>query len=308
MKHAFVVSCNFKYLPSLAATLNSVKLYGTCAEFIIAHDDTITKDLRDAFINSFSFKITWVDMSTLLSQVTIRSVIQPNPFWLAPWILGAQIIDNYDSIAILQADEFLLNNVDIYFKIAALTDIVIATEYTCIYREFEELPFGTTRSITNRGEYALYDQLVFMNKTHKQILIDVYSAQCIDAWKQEAQDPMCALNQACATYLDKSKVLGLDSNTWCADRSEWDSCFVWDNTSYKLYNSNHVRINAVHCRPWQQEVLQASIDLAKKEGEYYREKYENGVHNFNLLKDLQLWFNSMTLVTSNLEYYKGKYE
>ena len=308
MKHTFVVACNYTYLPSLAATINAAKLYKNHAEFTIAHDDTINEEVRKAFTDSFPFKINWVDMSTLLSQVTITSVIQPNPFWLAPWILGAQVIDSYDSICILQADEFLLVNVDNLFKIAAQTDIVIATEYTCVRKEFEELPFGTTKSITNRGEYALYDQLVFMNKTHKQILIDVYEAQCIDPWKQEAQDPMCALNQACTTHLTIDKVLGLEANIWCTDRGEWEYRLYWDSNTLKLYNNNNIRINGIHCRPWQNAVIQHGVDMAKKEGEYYREKYENGVHNFNLLKDLQLWFNSQTPITKELKYYTGKYE
>ena len=308
MRHTFVVSCNYDYLISLTATLNAAKFYGTTAEFSIAYDNDIPKDLQNSISDSFPFKINWYPIDELFSSVTITAKTKPSRFWVSTWVLAAKLIDDYDSIAILQADEFLLVNVNNLFKIAAQTDIVIATEYTCVSKEFEELPFGTTKSITARAEYALYDQLVFMNKTHKQILIDVYEAQCIDAWKEEAQDPMCALNQACATHLTVDQVLGLEANIWCTDRGEWEYRLCWDSRIFKLYNDRNIRINGIHCRPWQNAVIQHGVNMAREKGEYYRERYENGVHNFNLLKDLQAWFNSKTPITKELKFYTDKYE
>lgn len=309
MKFSFVVSCNLPYIYSLSATLNAAKFYDTSAEFSIAYDEDISPSLRDSISKSFPFVINWYSLESLIKTVNITSKIYPNRFWLGTWILASNIVDKYDSIAILQADECLLNNVNNLFYIAAKTDVVIATEYTCVSREFEELPFGSIKSIYDRSMYAIYDQLVFLNKNYKNILIDVYKAQCVDPWSDiaiEAQDPLCALNQACATYLKPEKVLGLDAQTWAWDNWHWKSKLIWNNTTKKLYNDRNIRINAFHCRPWQYSIVQHGINMEKNAGNI--ESYEIGCHNFNLMKDIQIWLNNQTPITSQLEHFSGIYK
>lgn len=303
-KHTFVVSCDMTYLFGLAATINAARFYGTDARFCIAYHESIPADLRIKL--SAEFDILWYPMSELLKKVVIKGKNNPNPFWLAPWILGEQIIDEYGSICILQADEFLLNNVNIYFEIAEKLDVVVAAEYTINPTEFEDLPFGTDKSIWDRGQYAIFDQLVFLNKKYKQILTESYMVQCEDPWKGEADHPMCGLNQACCKYLTKDKVLGLDAHTWCWDRDEWSFRIEWDAKNNKLFNERKIRMNGLHTRPWQQGLVQSAVDKVKESGD--ARALDIGTHNFNLEKDLQVWFNSMTPVTKQLEYFAGRYE
>jgi len=305
IKYTFVVTCSNGYLFGLNATMNAAKFFGTSAEFTIISDD-IPEDIRNIYKDSFPFKVNWVNTEDVIKDLKITSKYAPFRFWIQSWILGSQIIDSYDSICILQADEFLCTGVNNLFKIAALTDIVIATEYTSSWVEFEALPFGTKQSIWNRSQYALYDQLVFLNKTHKQILIDTYEQQCIDPWRDEAQQPMCALNQACATHLTREQVMGLDAHTWAWDSDTCDFKLLFDEHRRKFYNERKTIVSGVHNRWWQNGVAHSQLDFQRGRGEEGRRQYEIGAHNCNLIRDVMVQFNEMTPETKNTNYYQGE--
>lgn len=307
MKYTFVVTCNSGYLFGLNATINAAKFFGTGADFTIISDD-ITEDIRNKYKDAFPFKVNWVDMEDILKGLKITSKYSPYRFWITSWILGARIIDDYDSICILQADEFLCTGVNNLFKIAALTDIVIATEYTSSWVEFEALPFGTTKSIWNRSQYALYDQLVFLNKKYKQILIDTYEQQCVDPWRDEAQQPMCALNQACATYLTIDKVMGLDAHLWAWDSDICDFRLLFDGQRMKFYNERKIIVNGIHNRWWQNGVAHSQLDFQKSRGEEGRRQYDIGRHNCSLVRNVMCQFNDMTPETKNTNYFQGEIE
>jgi len=304
MKHTFVVACNDSYLFGLNATMNAAKFFGTNAEFTVAYEG-ISDDVRKTYSDAFPFKVNWVFLPELLKDLKVTAKNFPAPYWIAPWILGARIIDDYDSICIIQADEFLAVNVNNLFKIAALTDIVIATEYTSSCVEFEDLPFGTTKSIWNRSQYALYDQLVFLNKTHKNILIDTYEQQCVDPWRDEGQQPMCALNQACATHLTSDKVMGLDAHTWAWDMDTCSFRLTCEGRAMKFWNERKIRVNGIHNRWWQHGIGLSYLNVQRSyQEEEGIKQYEVGIHNCNLVRDVMAQFNEMTPTTKNTNYYR----
>jgi len=300
MKYTFVVSVSRGFLFALNCTLNAAKYFGTTAEFHIIYDD-VDKETRDVYTNSFPFKVTWHPLMDLYNQLPITATKHvPCKFWVTPWFLASKLLDEYDSICILQADEFLMTNVDSLFKMVAGSDVVICTEYHVGF-EAEDLPFGTTHSILNRGHYALYDQLVFCGKASKQVLIDTYTQQCVERWDEsnqsEAHDPLCALNQACATHLNKGRIFGLDCNTWTWDRGAWSRRKLRYDVGRKAIYDEDVRVHAMHTKWWLNGIIPSAI-----ERETNIITKEIIAHNYNIERAIMVDFNEMTPTTKNEEY------
>lgn len=303
MKHAFVLSANDSYIFGLNATMNAMKYFGTNADFFIAYWN-IPEDYRKRCENAFPFKVTWIPMLDILACRNVTAKVAPCQYWVVPWVLGSQIIDDYDSICITQADEFLCANVNNYFRVAALADMVIATEYTSTWIEFEDLPFGTDKSIWNRCQYALYDQLVFLNKKYKQILIDTARQQEVDGWKDEAQHPMCALNQACAKYLTRDNVIGLDAHLWAWDMDTCEFKLHFDHNTNKVWNERKCRVMGIHNRWWWQGRGETELKFQKSKGDAGKLNYEIGRENYNNIRAFMAKFNDMTPETKWTQYYK----
>jgi hypothetical protein len=300
MKYTFVVSVSYAYLFALNCTINAAKYFGTTADFNIIYDDDITQEIRDAYTDAFPFKIIWHPLHPLYNSLSIKTSKPPSRFWSTPWLLASQLLDEYDSICILQADEMLMTNVDSLFRIATKSDVVIATEYH-VGLEAEELPFGTTRTILHRGYYALYDQLVFMGKSNKQILIDTYTQQCVEPWIIESQtevhDPLCAFNQACTTHLSKDRIFGLDCNTWTWDKGAWSRRKLRYDVGRKQLYDEDVRLHGMHTKWWLNGIIPSAI-----ERETNIITKEIIAHNYNIEREFMLDFNEMTPATRNNEY------
>lgn len=306
MKYTFVVPVSRAFLFALNCTINAAKYFGTTAEFNIIYDD-IDQEIRDSYSNSFPFKIRWYPLMELYNKLPITATKHiPSKFWVTPWFLASRLLDEYDSVCILQADEFLMTNVDSLFKMVANSDVVVATEYHVGY-EAEDLPFGTTHSILNRERYSLYDQLVFCGKANKQILIDTYTQQCVERWdesnRSEAHDPLCALNQACATYLDKIKIYGLDCNTWTWDKGAWSRRKLRYDVGRKALYDEDVRLHAMHTKWWLNGIIPAAL-----ERETDINSKEIIAHNYNIEREIMVVFNEMTPATKNESYDKTPFK
>jgi len=296
MKHTFVVSTSYAYLFALNCTINAAKYFGTTADFHIIYADDITPEMRDAYNDAFPFKIFWHPIEPLYQSLPFTAAIRrPSKFWSTPWLLASQLLDEYDSICILQSDEMLMTNVNSLFRMAAMSDVLIAAEYH-VGLEAEDLPFGTTKSILHRGYYSFYDQLVFVGRANKQILVDTYTQQCMERWTTEPQteidDPLCAFNQACATHLTKERVFGLDSPTWTYDNGGWSRRKLRYDPSKKALFDVDIRLHGMHTKWWLNGIIPSAI-----ERELYPETKEIIAHNYNLERELMVDFNEMTPAT-----------
>ena len=252
MKYTFVSSINSPFLFGINCTMNAAKFLGTNADFSIAYDNDISKEVRDSYNDQFPFKINWFPLQEIYDSLEKNGPEKPSRFWVTPWVLAEKLLDEYDSICILQGDEFLMANVNSFFKTAALTDIVVAAEYHTGV-EFEDLIFGDTKSILDTVGYALYDQLVFCGRANKQILIDTYKQQCV-GWPGRtdhlAQDPLTALNQACTRHLSSDRVIGLDGHTWTWDYGAWSRYRInYDRRRHRIID-REVRIHGWHSKWW----------------------------------------------------------
>ena len=310
MRFTFVSAVSAGFLFGLNCSMNMAKYLGTNADFNIIYDNDITQEQRDAYNGSFPFQIKWYPIQEVFNSIPITATLhQPSRFWVTPWVLASRLLDEYDAICILQGDEFLMANVNSLFRVAALTDIVIAAEYHTRV-EFEDLPFGQNKSILDTVGYALYDQLVFCGKANRQILIDTYQQQCRDCppgrkdflW----QDPLTALNQACANHLNKDRVIGLDGHTWTYDYGAWCRYeLVYDRATHRIFD-REVRLHGWHSKWFAEGVVTAAINREREAGNF--ETANIIAHNYNLQRDIMVHFNEMTPATKNDNYTKEKWE
>lgn len=310
MKYSFVVSVSGGFLFPLNCTINAMKYVGTNADFNIIYNGT-PKEIRDAYTNAFPFKIIWHPLEDLWNSLQITAKVQPNPYWVTTWYLASKLIDEYDAIAILQADEFLMTNINSLFKMTAKTDVLVATEYTLNPTEVEDLPFGTIKSLHDRGEYALYDQLVICGKANKQIFIDTYQQQCAEPWENnfpshEIQDPLCALNQAVSTHLSPDRVFGLDAQVWAYDDYHFYFKLLYNSNLKRLYNDRKIRLHGIHTKVWHGGVINYAISGFKRTGQL--DKAELLIHNYTLERNAMLEYNEMTPATKNNQCTEEKFE
>jgi len=309
MKYTFVVSTDSLYLFALTCTMNVAKYLGMQADFHIIYDN-ISEEVRNLYTDSYPFQIVWHPILPLYQSLEVHATKHvPSRFWTTPWLLASQLLDSYDSICVLQSDEFLMTNVTNFFRVAALTDSVIATEYH-VGIEAENLPFGTVNSIFHRGDYAFYDQLVFCGKANKRILIDTYKGQCEDLSTEreisETNDPLCTFNQACSTHLSPDKVIGLDCHMWTWDRGAWSRYKVWHDTTNKKLYDREIRIHGMHTQWWKDGIVTSAIRREREAGNH--ETADIIAHNYNAERDIMVSFNELTPKTKNNYYTKEKFE
>ena len=306
MRHTFVSAISAGFLFGLNCSINAAKYLKTNADFCIIYDEDITKEQRDAYEGAFPFKIRWFPMKEIWDSIEITATKhQPSRFWVTPWVLASRLLDEYDSICILQGDEFLMSNVNSFFKVAAMTDIVVAVEYHTGV-EFEDLHFGSEESVLNNVGYALYDQLVFCGKANRQILIDTYQQQCIDGPQDRKdflyQDPLTALNQACAKHLAIDRVIGLDDHTWAWDYGAWSRHKLnYDRAHHRIYD-REIRLHGWHSKWWFEGIVTSAIKREREAGMI--ETAEIIAHNYNTERDIMVHFNEMTPATKNDNYTK----
>ena len=301
-KYSFVSTCSLDYLFALNCTMNAAKFYGTNADFNIAYDESITEDIRNKYNDAFPFKVIWHPLDALLGDTGISFSQVMTKYWIAQWILASFIVDKYDSICILQADEFLVNNVNPYFKIAAHLDMVVASEWTCSSQEFEDMKFGEPQSPEDVGDVILFDQLVFVGKSNRQVLIDTWKQQVapFGAEVKQVHHPMPSLCRACKKNLNKDKVLGLDAHAWCWDRDDFDYKIFW--TGDRFMNERKIRVNGVHTKVWKEGQDQTALDRMRGDP-----KFETGIHNFTTIKDTMIHFNKMTPSVEVDQYCKERF-
>lgn len=310
MRHTFVSSISAGFLFGINCSINVAKYLGTNADFCIIYDDDITLEQRKAYEGAFPFEIRWFPMKEIWDSINISATkYQPSRFWVTPWVLASRLLDEYDSICILQGDEFLMANVNNYFRIVALTDIVVAAEYHTGV-EFEDLHFGNKESVLNNVGYALYDQLVFCGKANRQILIDTYQQQCVDGpadkWGHLYQDPLTALNQACANHLNIDRVLGLDGHTWTWDYGAWSRHkLIYDRARHRIYD-REIRLHGWHSKWWHEGIVTSAIKREKEGGAF--ETAGIIAHNYNTEREIMVFFNEMTPATKCDIYTKEKFE
>jgi len=285
-EYAFVVSCNKAYQFGMMATMNAQMAAGTRADWEIAYEG-FDEEERSAINSAFPFDINWTPVNELMKEIVDnRTKKEPfNRFWLAYWLLARKVLreKKYKAVCVIQADTFILINLNPYFKMCSRAGLFITSEYPFSGLNAEELPFGDDKAIWDRHQCAIFDSTNFLNQDHIGIADDTIRFQCEDAFKGEADHSVIALNRAVVKNCSKDEVLRLERHTWVFD-SSWGNVPLRRNGN-KVLNNLGIQINAWHGRWWHkgrgiaelksregdpsQAILSGNIELANEIMEMY---------------------------------------
>lgn len=134
MRYAFIVSACKKYVPELAALLNSLEAIGNKHDvFVIGYE--LPPELTSGF-GLLSYKVNFYDIPEAEARQFggESEILCRKRFWYA-----AEWGKDYDAVCVLDADMWFVRPVDQFFEIAAMTGMLLGAtlEQKRIYGEIE---------------------------------------------------------------------------------------------------------------------------------------------------------------------------
>jgi hypothetical protein len=278
-KYAFVVSCNPGYGFGMLSTMGSQYFFKTDADWEIAYEG-YTDEQRREISDLFPFNVNWTPIADLMIAVQDKRSHPSEPlnrFWLAYWLLAHRLLieKKYDAVCVIQADQFVAINLDVYFK-AAAAGIFISTEYAFTYINAEDLPFGDDKAIWDRGMCGIFDGVNFLSQRDADLAMDTVRFQAEDSFKGEANHSVIALNRSACRHCTKDRILRLDRHTWMFD-SSWGTVPLHLHGD-RIYNDRMIQINGWHGRWWQDGRKASELDRCSAE---VRPVLENNINLVN---------------------------
>ena len=309
--YAIIVSCTPGYGFGMISTMNAQNYFKTDADWEIAYEG-FSDEYREKVSNAFPFNVNWTPVSKLMEEIIDRRTDRSatiDRMWLAYWLLAHKVLKEkkYKAVCVIQADEFVFVNLDVYFKMAE-AGFLINSEYPFNFFRADELPFGSDLNIWDRSTAAIFDGINFIGQEYAQLPWDIVNFQIEDSFRGEANHSVIALNRSVCRHGKKGKVLSLEGRLWVCDS-------IWPYTKLyairdKVYNSLQIQLNAWHCRWWQ---------IGRAEGEWRSSKsllqvennkesiifWDNNEHNYNFTRNFMARFNDMRPDIKSEEYTKG---
>lgn len=300
----------------MISTINAQNYYGTDADFEIGYEG-FTPEYRDLVSRSFRFNVNWTPISELMVDLNDRRSDRSAPinrYWVGYWLLAARLLreKKYKAVCVIQADQFVFTNLDVYFKIAE-AGFLLSSEFDQNCLTVDDLAFGDERAIWDRSQCPVFDSVNFIGQEHAQFPADIVHYQEEDPFRGEASHSVIALNRALCKHGSRGKVLGLDGRTWCGDRDWHTSRLAFAGRRQdKIVNGSGLIFKAWHCRWWQPGRVQGEFMAAKlayrnaPDKRDFVVKYGVSEHNYNVVKSFMERFNNMTPAVKSEEYVKGE--
>jgi hypothetical protein len=244
--YAFVVTCNPGYEFGLRATIGAQKYFGTDADWEVAYD-YFTDEQRGKYPSN----VHWTPIEELTSQVVDNRTdksCQLERYWIGYWLLAHRLLKEkkYKAICVTQADQFTFTNLDNFFKIAEGRKMV--STYYPFTNIGVNLPYGDDKAIWNRCQCGLFDSLNFISERHVDLVADIVNMQAEDAFRDESNHSVIALNRSVCRHLKYGDVVGLHGDSWVCDN-------LWGRGSFELMGDavflGPVQMFGWHQRWWQ---------------------------------------------------------
>jgi len=307
--YAFIVGSSNAYSFGLISTMNAQNYFKTNADWEIVHDDLWDPRHRERITEAFPFNVNWYRLDTLISEyknsfVDKRSN-QAYPM-LDPWfpvsLLARKLLKEgkYKSVCLLQADQFVFANLDIYFKISE-SGIFISGEFPFSFAKVQDMPFGNDKGIWDRSMCAAFDSINFSGYQYSEVFFDLVNFQTEDPFKGEATHPMICHNRSICKHVPKDRILGLDRYLWVCDSIWAETLLRIGPTGDTIFNSIGQQLYGWHCRWWQEGRIASELDIHKNSKDVI-DKIE---YNYNLVKSFMEKFNNMIPEISSDVYEKG---
>ena len=263
-KFAFVVTCNPAYEFGLKATMGAQRYFGTDADWEVGYD-YFTDEQRAAY----PANVHWTHLKEL--AVTDRRTDRScplNEYWIGYWMLAYKLLTEgkYERVCVTQADQFTFVNLDNYF----LQSKMVSTYYP-FSNIGVNLPYGDDLAIWNRCQCGLFDSLNFVSHRHTDLVRDIINMQTEDAFKDEANHSVIALNRSVCRHLKYGDVIGLHGDEWVCDnlwgrgkmRVEGDKVFMGD-----------AQMKGWHNRWWQPGRQEGELEQNPTTKDIQRHNYE----------------------------------
>lgn len=289
MKYAFTVTASSGYMFGINATINACKHFGNNADFYIAYHTSVTKEVRDSYKDAFPFKVEFVPMEDF-----------GNNFFASKYALVDLIKDKYESVCVLDGDQFICSNVNEYFELAAQGKFITET-WRNPQSVKHAIPFGRPNDLVSFYNSFLADLSVFFSPKH-------YPNFATDWYKQtmkgggEINHPFVVMNRLICRDVLRDNLIELFCDLWLFDSIYWQDKLTRNDDL--LFNAKGMRINAIHNRWWQLGRAEAELVNSLKCNNIPQSLI--GEHNMNLIKEYMEYFNDMTPQTKNNNYLKGK--
>jgi hypothetical protein len=316
--YAIVTGSSNAYSFSVIATMNAQNYFGTNADWEVIYDNEWDPAHRGRISNAFPFNVNWHSLDDLYKE--IKSVVidrrTDKSFPIDPWyaysFLAKKLLQEgkYKAVCVLQGDQFVFVNLDIYFKIAE-SGIMVTGEAPFSFVEAKDLPFGNDKAVTDRSMCGAFDSINFYSPQHSEIFTDLINFQLEDIFKGESNHPVTCHNRSICKNVKKGGILGLDRTTWVGDCTWGESKLFVHEPSNRVFNSSLVKINGWHTKWWKEGLIAAQWSSSKqliidnKDRPDFMRSFENLEHNFNLVKSFMEKFNNMIPEISSNVYQKG---
>ena len=296
--------------------MNAQEHFGTNADWEIAYQD-FPEHYRERITKAFpKISVNWTPIGDLMKDVIDNRTDQRgrlNEYWLAYWLLAYKVLTErkYKAVCVIQADQFVFVNLDVYFNIAHAGILVLA-EYPFGFKKAEDLELGDDRFITHRGLIGIFDSINFLSQEYSPIAIDTVLLQAEDAFAMESNHSVTTFNRAVCRHGKKGNILGLDGRLWVADSIWGESKLYLDPNMLRIHNESKNRMRGWHSRWWQEgraqsEWLRAKDFISKYPGnKEFLIQMDILEHNFNLVKSFMEGFNAMKPEIASPFFLKGE--
>ena len=298
-KFAIVTTVSDGYMFALNANFNTNKHYGTNADYHVIYHDAMSKDYMDACTEAFKddFEIHWVSMSSMQTDFHNSKYAY------------AKGMHEYDCVCLIDADLFIVTNLNEYFQSVANSDRLISAQHLWSGGLKESLFKMNWADVVDRQHAQFADFPLFISPVHSMnFLQDWYDFTQVDP-SAEISHPLVACNRAIAKHFDCNTAELLDGHAWVADKDFWNIRYHWNRHSNDMHDQNGKQICAVHNKWWKEGrangEFRAHIWVQKTDPKFYPNLL-TGEHNFNEIKDMMAFFNDMTPATRREDYLQEK--
>lgn len=245
MKYAIVITFCEKYLYGFNALINGLDLYENHIDLFVLAENIRPEYLERLRNTNWCFKLTIEDFEEYRKKIGLNlGDAFSNAIYL-PYYKMLELQD-YDAVSFFGADQAICNNIEIYYEIAAKTDLILTTNNAWV--------LDCKGDYNPKVDYWFDMPLIVNPKIHKPLIEKIIS------YKDEKHSTINATNRALIDLKLMERVFPLPNQTWeCG--IVYDSRFEagLDTKNRYMWFADRERINAIHKQWWKEEAREAYL-------------------------------------------------
>ena len=180
MKRAFIIAASENYLPGLKALLNSIEVHQPDADVIL-----LSFNLPDSFVVDFAPLMCRKDFPSHNKFIEFsESDDQVHGTAIERFKVAAEVAKDYDSICLMDADMFLLEDCSTFFDVAAAGFIVTGSNGMVVnfnrdYQDRYGVDLGSDDYVYTKVHTSVP---IFIDQSNIDWFAALYNSRRIDHW------------------------------------------------------------------------------------------------------------------------------